>query len=173
MWRYIRAVVLLPGMALVVIPALIKAVTGQIAPGWGRAGPWRGAVELLGVASAGMGLALMAGTIALFASRGHGALAPWAPPRHLVIDCPYRRVRNPMISGVALVLLCEVLLLGIPLLFCWWLLFVCGNAVYIRMVEEPSLVRRFGGKYEHYRANVPRWIPRLRSWQPPDAGHRV
>jgi len=167
MWRYIKAIVLLPGMALVVIPALIAAVAGPARSAWNLPGSWRSVAFLAAAASAGVGLALMAGTIALFASRGRGTLAPWDPPRHLVIDGPYRRVRNPMISGVALVLLGEVVLLGLPWLVCWWAVFVFGNLVYIRLVEEPGLVRRFGGEYERYRAHVPRWIPRLRSWQPP------
>ena len=34
------------------------------------------------------------------------------------------------------------------------------------LVEEPGLVNRFGEDYEEYRRNVPRWVPRLRAWEP-------
>jgi len=34
--------------------------------------------------------------------------------------------------------------------------------------EEPTLRRSFGAEYETYRANVPRWIPRLSAWQGPE-----
>jgi protein-S-isoprenylcysteine O-methyltransferase Ste14 len=38
------------------------------------------------------------------------------------------------------------------------------NVLYIPLSEEPGLAKRFGEEYEVYRRNVPRWIPRLRSW---------
>ena len=31
--------------------------------------------------------------------------------------------------------------------------------------EEPALVLSFGTEYEDFRANVPRWIPRLTPWR--------
>jgi protein-S-isoprenylcysteine O-methyltransferase Ste14 len=31
--------------------------------------------------------------------------------------------------------------------------------------EEPTLALTFGEKYEEFRANVPRWIPRLTQWR--------
>jgi hypothetical protein len=39
------------------------------------------------------------------------------------------------------------------------------NAVHIPLSEEPGLVKRFGEEYLTYKANVPRWIPRIRAWQ--------
>ena len=77
----------------------------------------------------------------------------------------YRHVRNPMISGVFSVLLGEALLAASLPLFCWFILFVIGNAVYIPLGEEPGLVKRFGDEYLAYKKNVPRWIPRVRGWQ--------
>jgi protein-S-isoprenylcysteine O-methyltransferase Ste14 len=43
---------------------------------------------------------------------------------------------------------------------------VTVNAVYLPLVEERGLVRRFGSDYEVYRANVPRFVPRLSAWDP-------
>ena len=42
------------------------------------------------------------------------------------------------------------------------------NVIYIPLSEEPGLVRRFGDDYLTYKRNVPRWIPRLKPWQPED-----
>jgi protein-S-isoprenylcysteine O-methyltransferase Ste14 len=41
------------------------------------------------------------------------------------------------------------------------------NAIYIPLLEEPGLERRFGADYVLYKRNVPRWIPRLRAWSGP------
>jgi protein-S-isoprenylcysteine O-methyltransferase Ste14 len=40
------------------------------------------------------------------------------------------------------------------------------NALYMPLFEEPGLKRRFGADYDMYAANVPRWLPRLRPWDP-------
>jgi protein-S-isoprenylcysteine O-methyltransferase Ste14 len=47
------------------------------------------------------GLALLAATVSRFIRQGRGTLAPWDPPRRLVIEGPYAHTRNPMISGSA------------------------------------------------------------------------
>jgi protein-S-isoprenylcysteine O-methyltransferase Ste14 len=69
-----------------------------------------------------------------------------------------------MITGVALVLAGETLALGSTGIVIILAAFVAINALYLPLVEEPALVRRFGANYERYMANVPRWIPRLRPW---------
>jgi hypothetical protein len=43
--------------------------------------------------------------------------------------------------------------------------FVVTNMIYIPLVEEPGLAKRFGEDYVQYKQNVPRWIPRLTAWQ--------
>ena len=94
-----------------------------------------------------------------FAVSGRGTPAPIDPPTRLVVRGLYRRVRNPMYVGV----------LGV----------VAGWAVYYRsirlveygvalavlfhlfvvLLEEPLLRRRFGAAYDEYCRAVPRWIP--------------
>jgi protein-S-isoprenylcysteine O-methyltransferase Ste14 len=69
-----------------------------------------------------------------------------------------------MISGIACVLAGEVAVLGSLPLLLWLAAVVAANAVYVPLVEEPGLRRRFGEEYDAYRANVPRWIPRRRAW---------
>ena len=78
----------------------------------------------------------------------------------------YRYVRNPMISGVVLILIGETVLLGSLPLLGWCLLFVIANAVYIPLREERGLMERFGEAYLVYKRHVPRWIPRFTPWEP-------
>jgi protein-S-isoprenylcysteine O-methyltransferase Ste14 len=155
-------------MAAVVAPAAIVRATGGVSVGWGLPWPWRLGPPLLGALLLGLGLLLMARTIALFATAGEGTLAPWDPPRRLVVRGIYRRVRNPMISGVLFVLLGEAAVAGSPALLGWFALFFTLNAIYIPLVEERGLLSRFGEDYETYRRHVPRWLPRPRPWVPPD-----
>ena len=110
-----------------------------------------------------LGLALVAWTVGLFAAVGHGTLAPWCPTSRLVARGPYRYVRNPMIGGVLLILLGEAAVLGSVPLLLWFASVLAVNAVYIPLVEEPALRRRFGEEYEDYRADVPRRVPRVLS----------
>jgi len=106
----------------------------------------------------------MVATIRLFVTLGKGTLAPWEPPQRLVVQGVYRHVRNPMISGVILVLLGESLLTASLPLFRWFLVFAVVNSAYIPLLEEPGLVKRFGEAYLTYKRNVPRWVPRLTPW---------
>jgi protein-S-isoprenylcysteine O-methyltransferase Ste14 len=71
-----------------------------------------------------------------------------------------------MISGVLCVLLGEALAFASPAVLAWFAIVFAVNAVYFPLVEEPGLRRRFGADYEAYSAAVPRWLPRLRPWQP-------
>jgi protein-S-isoprenylcysteine O-methyltransferase Ste14 len=73
-----------------------------------------------------------------------------------------------MITGVLFVLLGEALLLLSRSHLEWAVLFFAINAVYIPLLEEPQLLLRFGEPYREYCRHVPRLIPRLQPWQPPD-----
>jgi len=111
-----------------------------------------------------LGLALFSWCVSLFARVGQGTLAPWDATRNLVAIGPYRFVRNPMISGVALTLLGQALLFGSWAVGIWAGTFVGINHVYFVLMEEPGLEKRFGENYRRYKANVPRWFPRRRPW---------
>jgi len=163
----LRAILILPGSVLVVIPAGILLLTRSTALSWELSGPLRPQFWLALPLMVG-GLLLMVGTVTLFARIGQGTPAPWDPPRALVVRGVYRRVRNPMISGVICVLLAEALLLRSPPLLAWAAVFIAANMVYIPNFEEPGLERRFGEPYRLYKAHVPRWLPRLTPWQGDD-----
>jgi protein-S-isoprenylcysteine O-methyltransferase Ste14 len=111
-----------------------------------------------------VGFALFCWCVSLFARVGQGTLAPWDPTRNLVLVGPYRFVRNPMIISVALMLAGQALLWGSWVVAIWAGLFVLINHVYFVLSEEPGLERRFGEPYRVYKANVPRWLPRIKPW---------
>ena len=165
-WRHLRAILLCPGIVTVIVPALILWWTDEVAVGWRLPNGLAVLPVLLGAALIGLGLALVAWTIRLFATIGQGTLAPWDPTSRLVVRGPYRHSRNPMISGVVLLLLGEAALLGSLALLFWSIAVFAINAIYLRLIEEPGLRRRFGEEYDVYCADVPRWVPRLRPWEP-------
>ena len=160
--RQLLSILALPFVVAVVVPWRIvrnDAVSTALAPDLAGRLMQGGGVLLL-VA----GLALFAVTLRRFAVDGRGTLAPWDPPRQLVVRGAYRHVRNPMIAGVLLLLLGETAVArSVPLLE-WAGVFLLLNLVYIPLVEEPRLRARFGTSYDEYARAVPRFLPRLRPW---------
>src|SRR5438128_4557346 len=156
-WKHARAVLLLPAVAIIVFPVTILLLTGPDTLGlWDSYPASRIGLPVLGGALICLGLVLMIATIRLFVTVGKGSLAPWNPTQHLVVRGIYRHVRNPMIPGVFFILLGEAIVAASLPLTGWFLLFVGVNAIYIPVVEEPALVKRFAVEYEEYRRNVPR-----------------
>ncbi len=157
-WKQLRAILLLPGMVAVAIPAAILYFTGIA---------WPPSLWNIAIGSVFMvlGITLMVWTNRLFAIVGHGTLAPWEPPRKLVVRGVYRHVRNPMITGALCILLAEAIFFGSWWLLGWFSFALILNLIYIPLSEEPGLDRRFGDDYLRYKRNVPRWIPRLTPWK--------
>lgn len=163
--RSLRSIITLPGVALLVIPALILWWSRSFHPGWGLSLWGAVLVGLLGLALVIAGLILLISTVRLFAGVGEGTLAPWDPPKNLVVAGPYRYVRNPMHSGVFMVLYGEGILFGsVPILIFVTAAFVF-HWLYIPLMEERWLAEKFGEEYLAYKQNVPAWIPRLTPWQ--------
>ena len=163
--RHVFAIAVLPFTVMVLVPAWIAGQHGTHLALGASAGTLL--LQAAGLAVLAVGAALFAASLRRFAVDGWGTLAPWDPPRRLVVLGPYRRVRNPMISGVAFVLVGEAMLLVSGPHAKWALIFIVVNAVYIPLVEEPGLRRRFGDAYREYCRHVPRLLPRLRPWSPP------
>lgn len=165
-WRMMKAVLILPGTALVYIPLLIHGFSGHWPFG---AFSGTGLRWVLGGVLALPALVLAAWTMILFARVGDGTPAPWDPPRRFVVAGPYRHVRNPMLSAVILMILAQAVVLGSLPLLGWAVVFFGLNTVYFARFEEPGLERRFGAAYRHYKAAVPRWIPQIRPYQRPES----
>ncbi len=157
----LRAVVLLPGNAVVVIPGILLYLDGKADIGWGKGAAAIFAGSLLIV----LGLAMAVHTVRLFFRHGEGTPAPWEPPRNLVIRGAYRYTRNPMISSIIFILIGEGLVAGSRYILIWASVFLVANHFYFILSEEPGLERRFGPKYLEYKKHVPRWIPRLRLYK--------
>ncbi len=90
---------------------------------------------------------------------GRGTLAPWAPPRRLVVVGLYRLTRHPMYVGVLTLVAGIAAWRASPV--------VAGYAAALALVfhlrvvldEEPVMARRFGDEWTAYRARVRRWLP--------------
>lgn len=107
----------------------------------------------------GFGIFALLWCVRDFYVSGRGTLAPWDPPKRLVVVGLYRFVRNPMYVAVL------TILVGWALLYRSWLLLayaiVVAIAVHFRVVwhEEPWLKRQFGADWDDYAARVSRWLP--------------
>lgn len=160
--RHLLAITVLPFTVTVLVPIWVARGYGVV-PAVGQTTPVL-ALQALGLAVGGAGLFFFWWSLQRFATEGRGTPAPWDPPRALVVRGPYRFVRNPMISGVVLVLLGEAAALASVPHGVWALTFAGINLIYIPLLEEPMLVARFGDSYREYCRHVPRLIPRLRPW---------
>jgi protein-S-isoprenylcysteine O-methyltransferase Ste14 len=100
-------------------------------------------------------------SFARFALEGLGTPAPIAPTQKLVVTGLYRYVRNPIYIAVVAVIFGQALLFGDWRLLWYGALLWFFFHIVVVMYEEPTLKQTFGLEYEAFRANVPRWIPRL------------
>jgi protein-S-isoprenylcysteine O-methyltransferase Ste14 len=166
--RHLLSIAALPFVVAVLVPVWL-AGRNDISLALMATAP-RIFAQVAGLLLVVLGLFLFASSLRRFATEGEGTLAPWDPPRRLVIRGPYRYVRNPMISGVLFVLFGEALFLISSPHFVWAIIFLGANAVWIPLVEEAGLRRRFGDSYLDYCRHVPRLVPRLRPWEPEDHG---
>jgi protein-S-isoprenylcysteine O-methyltransferase Ste14 len=166
--RHVLAILALPFVVAVLIPFWIARTNG-VHLALGTTTPHLIA-QIAGLGLLVLGLLLFVSSLRRFARDGKGTLAPWDPPRHLVVRGPYRYVRNPMISGVLFVLFGEALMLLSGPHAQWALIFLVINVIYIPLLEEQRLKARFGEEYIEYCRHVPRLLPRLRPWTPTPSG---
>lgn len=149
--RALAAFLALPSMVAGLVPTLI--VVGR--------SPRSGATLPAGVMVLAVGVVLLGWCVRDFFVIGRGTLAPWDPPRHLVVVGLYRFVRNPMYVAVLTIVAGWALLYrSLPLV--GYVLFL-AVAFHLRVVvyEEPRLARMFGPEWSDYRGRVSRWWPRL------------
>lgn len=166
-WRHLISILVAPVTMTLLIPALIVDWADVHMPDLGS--PLiAGLVAVGGLLIAG-GVGIWAWTVVLFHRVGRGTLGVgdvMGEPVRLVVEGPYRRVRNPMISGVLCILLGEAAVAWSGGLLLWFAIFFACIASFIRFWEEPHLAQRYGADYLDYRQNVPRWIPRISAWNP-------
>ena len=90
-----------------------------------------------------------------------GTPVPFNPPPKLVITGPYVYVRNPMLSGIFILLFgLGFAFKSISLLFVFVPLFILINVMEIKAIEEPELEMRLGKDYLEYKKKIPMFFPR-------------
>jgi len=109
-----------------------------------------------------IGVAATAWSVSHFL-RLKGTPVPFNPPPTLVTTGPYRFSRNPMLTGVFLVLFgIGFAIKSLSLVVFFTPLFVLANVWELKEIEEPELVKRLGEDYVAYRQRTPMFIPRMR-----------
>ncbi len=154
----IKAVILLPFMVICVIPALILLFTRFEIVG-------EAILFFIALVLFLIGIVFAVWTVYLFWGQGDGTPGPWAPPRKLVIEGPYKYTRNPMITSVLFMLLAQSIFFLSFGIFIWFILFLLINMIYLRLVEEKKLKIRFGEDYIQYNKSVPMWIPTIKPYK--------
>ena len=161
----IKTIIILPGSVLVIIPSILLLTTKNYNFACGFEYPWSLMIYFIGAVLAVFSISVMFWTVNLFATKGKGTPAPWNPPKKFIVLGPYCYVRNPMLIGVLIFLLSEIIVLGSLPIFVWFLIFLFANIIYFPFFEEKGLEKRFGKSYLKYKNNVPRWIPRVTPWK--------
>jgi len=106
-----------------------------------------------------MGLFLMLWSLLHFI-KAKGTPVPFNPPPRLVTTGPYGCVRNPMLSGVFILLFgLGVLFTSVSLVFVFTPLFILVNVLELKGIEEPELEKRLGKEYLEYKKRTPMFIP--------------
>jgi len=92
-----------------------------------------------------------------------GTPVPFNPPPTLVMTGPYQFVRNPMLTGVFLLLFgIGFAIKSLSLVVLFTPLFILANVWELKEIEEPELVKRLGKDYVAYQQRTPMFIPRMR-----------
>ncbi len=157
--RALIAFMVLPGMVGGVFPALIFALD-----------PWRLTGFPAGYGLIGLGFFLLLWCVRDFYVAGKGTLAPWCPPRNLVIVGLYRFLRNPMYVSVLSILAGWCMASGSAILIVYTVLIAVMFHLRVLRHEEPWLAMQFGKDWLAYSGAVGRWLPRLKPWNPHDTG---
>jgi len=138
----------------VAIPGLLLWLSGEDLL------PRPGVSAALGVAVIALAHLALIREVAGFVRLGRGTHAPFEPPQALLCGGPYAWVRNPMYLIYVAIVLGEALVYRSPVLVAWaaalWLL----AHLFVVLVEEKALLRRFGAAYADYCERVNRWRPR-------------
>ncbi len=145
--RAVLAFLLLPGTVAFLIPWLLL-----------EAGQARTPVDWLGLIPFLLGVGPLLWCVWAFYSAGKGTLAPWAPPRHLVVTGLYRFSRNPMYIAVALILWGWALGFRSRAIAVYALVVMLAFHLRVVLGEEPWLARTHGEEWIRYKARVPRWL---------------
>ena len=147
MFRAVVAFLVQPGIVAFLVPALLVDSL-----------PWGQGFEPLALVPLVPGLVLLLWCTVAFYRQGRGTLAPWDPPRTLVVSGPYSLSRNPMYLAVTLILAGWLVASRSAGLVVYTLIVAIAFHVRVTVHEEPLLERAYGEEWKRYRTRVPRWI---------------
>jgi len=145
--------------ALIAFLAL-PTVVGGVIPWWilqSDSAPRTGSA--LGWPVLFLGLMIVLHCVRDFYRIGKGTLAPWDPPKRLVIVGLYRFARNPMYIGVLTWVAGLSLLTGSVRLAIYTPILFVAFHLRVLFYEEPTLARLFPNDWLEYRSRVNRWLP--------------
>jgi protein-S-isoprenylcysteine O-methyltransferase Ste14 len=151
--RAILAFLALPVLVAGVLPWLISRIPAP--PLFRSSG---GAVLLVA------GGFVLVSSVVSFYRRGRGTLAPWDPPKHLVVQDLYRFNRNPMYVGVVALVWGWAVVTGNPWSFLYAVVVPVVFHLRVVLYEEKQMARLFGREWALYREAVPRWGVILRPY---------
>ena len=161
--EYLKVVLILPGNVLITIPLLIFLFTRNYYS-YELLNP-NNFLFYVAILFFALGLFLAIWSVRTFYYKGGvGTPGPWRPISNLVVDGPYRYVRNPMLLGVFFLLLFESIFFTSISLFYWFIIFFVGNIIYFKTFEERELIKRFGTDYENYKNEVPMIFPKFTAY---------
>lgn len=151
--RAITYAVLFIGVVLIYVPAELLSKSGIVRP------ETLGVLQIVGMGTGALGAVVALWCVLTFASLGRGTPAPFDPPRRLVVQGPYRYVRNPMYIGAGVALTAAALFYVSYALLLYTVLFFLLTHLFVVLYEEPTLRRTFGRDYDDYCSRVRRWWP--------------
>jgi len=153
--RALTYATLFVSLVLVFLPAQVLSWSGAVRP------LTIGGLQITGLVAAASGAFLALWCILTFVVVGQGTPAPFDPPQRLVVQGPYRVVRNPMYLGAGLAVAGAALFYQSLPLVGYAGMFWLATHVFVIVYEEPTLRQTFGAEYESYCKQVHRWWPRL------------
>ncbi len=122
---------------------------------------WPGSLSRFGEVA---GVVMILGSVVLMTwaglsmMRGGGSLPVHTPTARLVVRGPYRLTRNPIYTGMVLLLLG----IGFARDSWWYLVIAVATAILLRwgviLREEAYLEGKFGDEYREYANRVRRWL---------------
>ncbi len=115
-------------------------------------------LKIIGVITIILALIPILHSFHLFKIIGNGTPVPIEPPKKLVVAGLYKYTRNPMYLSHIIIFLGEYLIFGRKLQLLYLFLAFTGFNLYLKKMEEPKLIERFGKKFIEYTNKVPRWL---------------
>jgi len=95
--------------------------------------------------------------------KARGTPVPVNPPQELIVNGPYKLIRNPMLTGVFLLMFgLGFLMHSLSLVLVFTPLYALAHAWELKQIEEPELAMRFGDEFLAYRKRTPMFFPGIR-----------